>query len=182
MASSIDKVRRVALAAGGGGAKSADEDTATLAHAADAALDEAQKIFNSSDVNGLPPHVRQAVHLVFAAGTSLDGLLDAMGLTDPDNELGDYPQLTAVDPDWMLRLAGKEPYGDVTYADPGYQEDGKKRYPLDSESHCRAAWSYINMPKNQEGYSSSQVASIKKRILAAGKKYGIEFSSGGSGS
>jgi hypothetical protein len=42
----------------------------------------------------------------------------------------------------------KKPYGDVTYADPGYQKDGKKRYPLDTEAHCRAAWSYINMPKN----------------------------------
>jgi hypothetical protein len=69
-----------------------------------------------------------------------------------------------------------KPYGDVTYADPGYQADGKKRYPLDSEEHCRAAWSYINMPKNAAKYTADQVKAIKGRIRSAGKKYGIEFS------
>jgi HK97 family phage prohead protease len=69
----------------------------------------------------------------------------------------------------------KKPYGDVEYADPGYQEDGKKRYPLDSEDHCRAAWSYINMPKNADKYAPEQLAKIKGRIKAAGEKYGIEF-------
>jgi phage head maturation protease len=68
----------------------------------------------------------------------------------------------------------KKPYGDVTYADPGYK-DGVKRYPLDTEAHCRAAWSYINMPKNQKGYTSEQVASIKGRIKAAAKKFNIEI-------
>lgn len=61
----------------------------------------------------------------------------------------------------------KEPYGDVKYADPGYQEDGKKRYPLDSEEHCRAAWSYINMPKNARKYNPDELAQIKGRIKAA---------------
>src|SRR6185312_5147778 len=39
--------------------------------------------------------------------------------------------------------ASKTPYGDVAYADPGYQSDKKKRYPIDSADHVRAAWSYI---------------------------------------
>jgi len=73
----------------------------------------------------------------------------------------------------------KEPYGDVKYADPGYQEDGKKRYPLDSEEHCRAAWSYINMPKNASKYSSEELAQIKGRIKAALKKYGVQVSDNG---
>ena len=68
----------------------------------------------------------------------------------------------------------KEPYGDVQYADPGYQADGKKRYPLDSEEHCRAAWSYINMPKNAEKYTPEQLKKIKARIQTALKKYGVE--------
>ncbi len=70
----------------------------------------------------------------------------------------------------------KEPYGSVKYADPGYQKDKVKRYPLDSEAHCRAAWSYINMPKNAAKYTSEQVKAIKGRIKAAAKKYGIEIS------
>jgi HK97 family phage prohead protease len=71
----------------------------------------------------------------------------------------------------------KKPYGDVTYADPGYQSDGVKRYPLDSEAHCRAAWSYINMPKNADKYTSEQVSAIKGRIRAALKKYGVTVES-----
>ena len=74
----------------------------------------------------------------------------------------------------------KKPYGDVTYADPGYKEDDKKRYPLDSEEHCRAAWSYINMPKNQEGYTPEQVSLIKGKIKSAAKKFGIDISSDSS--
>lgn len=78
------------------------------------------------------------------------------------------------------RANPKEPYGPASeahYADPGYQSDGKKRYPLDSEEHCRAAWSYVNMPKNAAMYSAEHLAQIKSRIRAAGKKYGIEFAS-----
>lgn len=70
----------------------------------------------------------------------------------------------------------KKPYGDVAYADPGYQKDGKKRYPLDTKEHVRAAWSYVNMPKNAKAYSADQLSSIKGKIRAAAKKLGIEIS------
>ena len=66
---------------------------------------------------------------------------------------------------------GDKPYGDVTYADPGYQSDGKKRYPIDTEEHIRAAWNYINKPKNAGKYSPEHVASIKSRIVAAWKEH-----------
>src|SRR6185436_4525316 len=61
------------------------------------------------------------------------------------------------------------------YADPGYQSDGKARYALDSESECRAAWSYISMPKNAAKYSPEDLAKVKAAIKAAGRKYGIDF-------
>lgn len=64
----------------------------------------------------------------------------------------------------------KKPYGDVRYADP---KNGK--YPIDTEAHVRAAWSYINMPKNQKGYSSEELSAIKGRIKAAAEKFGIEI-------
>lgn len=67
----------------------------------------------------------------------------------------------------------KKPYGNVTYADPGYQKDKKKRYPLDSEAHARAAWSYINVAKNADAYSATQLASIKSKIRAALTKFGV---------
>jgi hypothetical protein len=76
----------------------------------------------------------------------------------------------------------KKPYGEVSYADPGYQEDKQKRYPLDTEAHCRAAWSYINMDKNASKYSPEQLAAIKERIRSAGKKLGVEFADSSAGS
>ena len=71
--------------------------------------------------------------------------------------------------------ADKAPYGDVTYADPGYQKDKQKRYPINTAAHVRAAWSYINQAKNQESYSSAQVARIKSRIKSAAKKFNINI-------
>lgn len=55
-------------------------------------------------------------------------------------------------------------YGDVTYADPA-----DKKYPIDTAEHIRAAWSYINMPRNSAKYSAAQVSSIKSKIVAAWK-------------
>jgi hypothetical protein len=64
---------------------------------------------------------------------------------------------------------GKKPYGDVEYADPGHQADGKKRYPVDTEAHIRAAWSYIHMPKNASKYEAKDLASVKAKIASAWK-------------
>ncbi len=66
--------------------------------------------------------------------------------------------------------ADPKPYGNVTYADP---KNGK--YPIDTAEHVRAAWSYINMPKNQKEFSSSELVQIKDRIKAAAKKFGIKI-------
>lgn len=68
----------------------------------------------------------------------------------------------------------KEPYGDVNYADPGYQADKKKRYPLDTAEHAKAAWSYINQADNASEYSADQLAEIKGKIKSALKKFGVD--------
>jgi len=72
----------------------------------------------------------------------------------------------------------EEPYGDVKYADPGYQKDGKKRYPIDTEEHVRAAWSYINQGDNASQYNPKQLKLVRARIIAAAKKLGINISEG----
>lgn len=69
-----------------------------------------------------------------------------------------------------VEKTGKEPYGDVTYADPGYRSDKKKRYPIDTEAHIRAAWNYINHPDNANQYGDGDAAKVKARILSAWKK------------
>ena len=68
-----------------------------------------------------------------------------------------------------------KPYGDVVYADPGYQKDKQKRYPIETAAHVRAAWSYINQEKNGNLYTSAQLARIKSRIKSAAKKFGINI-------
>ncbi|HUO92568.1 MAG TPA: DUF6582 domain-containing protein [Rhizomicrobium sp.] len=55
------------------------------------------------------------------------------------------------------------------FADPGYQKDRKKRYPLDTEAHIRAAWGYIHHAKNQTPYTADQLQAIKQKIVAAWK-------------
>ncbi len=66
-------------------------------------------------------------------------------------------------------LDGAEPAGEGDWGDPGYQPDGKKRYPLDTEERIRAAWGYIHHTANQKPYTAEQVARIKARIVAAWK-------------
>src|SRR6516164_7305429 len=65
----------------------------------------------------------------------------------------------------------KSQYGNVPYADSKHH-----KYPIDTKAHVKAAWSYINMPKNAKFYSSSELATIKGKIKAAAKKFGIEIS------
>lgn len=74
------------------------------------------------------------------------------------------------------RTRNAQPYGDVTYADPGYQKDKIKRYPLDTRSHIRAAWSYVNVAKNAAKYTSDQLKRIKGRIKAAMGRIGAKVS------
>lgn len=111
-----------------------------------------------------------------SAGKQTD--LDGSGTDGELSGTGSAPKVAADDCDDMdedgVMKDGKEPYGDVTYADPGYQSDGKKRYPLDTDAHVRAAWSYINMPKNAAKYKGAQVSSMKSKIRAAMKRVGAD--------
>jgi phage head maturation protease len=61
-------------------------------------------------------------------------------------------------------------HGAVEYADSGYQADGKKRYPIDTETHIRAAWNFINRPSNAQRYTAAQLDKIKIKIIAAWKE------------
>jgi hypothetical protein len=69
-------------------------------------------------------------------------------------------------------VRGKHEYGNVKFADPV-----NNKYPIDTAKHIRAAWSYINHPRDAAKYSKEEVAKIKRRIKAAAKKAGIEISS-----
>ena len=97
---------------------------------------------------------------------------------------GSWVQRTALDT-WTVGLAGDDD-GNTSqgagedYTDPGYQQDGKKRYPttkggkLDA-TRIRAAWSYINQKDNAGEYSPGQLAKIKAKIKAAAAKAGVQI-------
>lgn len=64
----------------------------------------------------------------------------------------------------------REPHGDVKYADPGYQADKVKRYPIDTDAHIRSAWSYIHHHRDEGKYTEPQLKRIETRIKDAWKK------------
>jgi hypothetical protein len=68
-----------------------------------------------------------------------------------------------------------KPYGDVPYADNGYQSDGVKRYPIDTKAHVKSAWSYVNVESNATKYTPAQLKRVKSRIKSAAKKFGINI-------
>jgi len=63
-----------------------DADPVALAQAVDAALDEATDLWADVDVTTLPPEVAQAIALVTAAETTVDQLLDVLGIYDADDD------------------------------------------------------------------------------------------------
>jgi hypothetical protein len=63
------------------------------------------------------------------------------------------------------------PQSKEKYADPQ-----NYKYPIDSAEHVHAAWSYIHQEKDRAGYSPEELSFIEDRIRAAGKRYGIKFS------
>lgn len=63
-----------------------DADPAALAQATDASLDQAIALLAGIDTTTLPAEVQQAIALVQAADATVDELLDALGLPDPDED------------------------------------------------------------------------------------------------
>ena len=78
-------------------------DAAALAQATDSALDHACELLADVDPTDLPATVQEAIALVQAAGASVDELLDAMGLPDPD-DMDD--ESAAADPDAPDDMSG----------------------------------------------------------------------------
>ena len=66
---------------------------------------------------------------------------------------------------------GLHEHGDVRFAD-----SVNNKYPVDTEKHVRAAWSYINQNDNADKYDAGEVKTIKNRITQAARKHGVEIS------
>lgn len=99
-----------------------------------------------------------------------DALAHQKAITDPS--LSDLVKKAADKVAVLKADAGEKPegeYGDVKYADPGYQDDEKPRYPIDTEQHIRAAWNYISKDKNSALYSAEDLKRVKNRVVTAWK-------------
>lgn len=123
------------------------------------ALAVVSSIAGSDDVRQMHSHAKQdGGGIVNHSHQGIDGMHAHTGLM-PATRMG--------------RAAA--PYGDVEYADPGYQSDKVKRYPVDTEEHAKAAWAYISQEKNASKYSSDDLAKVKAKIKAACDKFGVEI-------
>lgn len=69
-----------------------------------------------------------------------------------------------------MSAEAKKPYGDVEYADKGYQKDKRHRYPIDTAEHIKAAWNYINKKKNADQYNAEDLKKVRDAIVAAYKE------------
>ena len=55
-----------------------------------------------------------------------------------------------------------------------YADKEQYKYPIETESHVKAALSYFGNPDNRKAYSESQQREIARRILSAAKRFGID--------
>lgn len=67
-----------------------------------------------------------------------------------------------------------KPARDVHYADPGYQKDAGKRWPLDSKAQAKAAWAAITESATARAYTSQQLKRIRQRTVKALRGHGVE--------
>lgn len=175
--------------------KDIDAEVAKLTGALDAEdLDEARKFFGDAASKlselqwalGLRPTYSASCYEAPEAEVRADGAAKTTEVVEeePDELSADQVGPVAdedvfADLDALSRgKTPKKPYGDVAYADPGYQADKKKRYPLTADK-VQAAWAYINQSKNQKPYTSAQLSSIKSKIKSAMAKFGHKVSDNG---
>lgn len=61
-----------------------------------------------------------------------------------------------------------------TYADPGYQPDKTKRYPLDTKARAKTAWARVHESEVARGYTAAQLKRIRQRVAKALRGHGVE--------
>lgn len=66
------------------------------------------------------------------------------------------------------------PAGKVEFADPGWQADGVKRYPLDTVTRVRAAWSALGEAGTREAYDPAQLQQLRAKVKTSARRLGVE--------
>ncbi|MFK0045530.1 DUF6582 domain-containing protein [Streptomyces sp. NPDC090741] len=60
------------------------------------------------------------------------------------------------------------------FADPGYQTDKAKRYPLDTKARAKTAWARVHESEVARGYTAAQLKRIRQRVAKALRGHGVE--------
>lgn len=144
------------------------------------------------DVDGQPAMVGEDLEITAVDFTATPGvvqaLIDSPGAAPPTEsapatagrtpiaETWEVPVATAIIEEAASPAPETPVPGGGPYADPGYQKDKKKRYPIDTKARAKAAWSYVNQADNARLYTSAQLKRIKGRIIKALKNFGVTVS------
>lgn len=64
--------------------------------------------------------------------------------------------------------------GTGSFADPGYQADKEKRYPLDTKARAKTAWARVHESEVARGYTAAQLKRIRQRVAKALRGHGVE--------
>jgi hypothetical protein len=72
-----------------------------------------------------------------------------------------------------------EPTPPVTYADPGYQPDRAKRWPLDSRPAAVEAWSALSATETARDYTAAQLKRARGRTVKALERHGVQVTTEG---
>lgn len=62
------------------------------------------------------------------------------------------------------------------FADPGYQADKEKRFPLDTKARAKTAWARVHESEVARGYTAAQLKRIRQRVTKALRGHGVEVS------
>lgn len=100
--------------------------------------------------------------------------LDDLFLEVLPEDLAEINAIYEMDETAEIASAGKKPLTPGSnHADPGWQKDGRPRYPLDTPGHVRSAAKFFGNPKYRAKYSAAHIKAIDAKIAAAKKRYGI---------
>jgi len=132
------------------------------------------KRWADSDLPGVMRYTADPSELSLVDNPCIPGA--TFSLIKADGQEVECPFTTVEDTPMTKTVKGD--YGtdeEAGYADPGYQEDDKPRYPLKedgkwSEERIRAAWGFIHHKQSEEVYTRKEIREIEKRIIAAWKE------------
>jgi HK97 family phage prohead protease len=143
-------------------------DPGTMAGSLDAVLDQAVALLAGVDTADLDPVLLQAIALVYAAETISDGLLDCMGVDDPDDDDG-TDDAEPVPADGSMAPPAMSEMNSTTVK-PGTRATSHKRTPLvdldavKAEIDKRAAGTTIVEPLNKHSVTPFKPTVGKARV------------------